>query len=368
MKLPDDNITCVSCPKCPPGSGTTALCGSTVPYNASIECKVCMPEHYSDSFSSESCKPCSACMPDEVIVAKCTKISNTRCSCKPCPVGYYRNQTLSKCLPCSECCLNAMDVVPQCVSQGMPHVQTCSYYKSKRCRSKCWFDEMTVKKHGGKQSCLPCPICSSELGLTKPCGGFLYDEVVPKCEHPTLGKTFVNQQGILQSCKHCLPGQEVIVNCSGKSDTICGGCKPGFYFNDLSKSCEECFWCCSYSDRKQIKKCIRGGMLFAEFYHTSLPTQLLSSLHVNMQSAQVNQEQGCLKGFLKIDKSSLSVIAMTLVVLALKLIFQKKKDCGQKEKSLDVTNDDTIVSMLPMKEHLCETIQTVPTSSTSELN
>lgn len=109
-------------------------------------------------------------------------------------------------------------------------------------------------------------------------------------------------------------------------------------------------------------------MLFAEFYHTSLPTQLLSSLHVNMQSAQVNQEQGCLKGFLKIDKSSLSVIAMTLVVLALKLIFQKKKDCGQKEKSLDVTNDDTIVSMLPMKEHLCETIQTVPTSSTSELN
>ena len=368
VKLPDDNITCVSCPKCPPGSGTTALCGSTVSYNASIECKVCMPEHYSDSFSSESCKPCSACMPDEVIVAKCTKISNTHCSCKPCPVGYYHNQTLSKCLPCSECCLNAMDVVPQCVSQGMPHIQTCSYYKSKHCRSKCWFDEMTVKKHGGKHSCLPCPICSSDLGLTKPCGGFLYNEVVPKCEPPTLRKTFINQQGILQSCKNCSLGQEVIVNCSAKSDTICGSCQPGFYFNDVSKSCEECFWCCSYSDSKQIKKCIRGGLLFAEFYHTSLPTQLLSSLHVNMQSAQVNQEQGCLMGFLNIDNSSLYGIAITLVVLVLKLIFQKRKDCEQKEKSLDVTNDDIEGSMLPVKEHHSETVQTVPTSSTSELN
>jgi len=227
---------------------------------------------------------------------------------------------------------------------------------------------MTVKNHGGKYSCLPCPICSSGLGLTNPCGGFVYDKVVPKCEHPTLGKTFVNQQGILQSCTNCLPGQEVIVNCSAKSDTICGGCKPGFYFNDLSKSCEECFWCCSYSDSKQIKRCIRGGMLFAEFYHTSLPTQLLSSLHVNMQTAQVSQGQGCLMGFLNIYNSALSVIAITLFVLALKLIFQKRKDCGQK-KSLDVTNNsDTKVSMLPMKEHPSETIQTVPTSSTSELN
>lgn len=363
MELPNGNITCLNCPKCPPGSGTTALCGGTLPYNASVECKVCMPEHYSDSFSSESCKPCSACMPDEVIVAKCTKISDTRCSCKPCPKGYYRNRTLSKCLPCSKCCLDVMDVVPQCVSQGMPHTQMCSYHKSKRCKSKCWYDEMTVKKHGGKHSCLPCPICSSELGLTKPCGGFIYDEVVPKCEHPTLGKTFVNQQGILQSCKNCSPGQEVIVNCSAKSDAICGGCKPGFYFNDLSKTCEECFWCCSYSDSKQIKKCIRGGILFAEFYYTSLPRQLLSSLHVNVQ---------CLMGFLKLDKSSVYVaFVITFVFLALKFVkkrFQKRKACGWKEDSLGVTNDETMESMLPLKKRVSEAIQTVPISTTSELN
>ena len=84
-----------------------------------------------------------------------------------------------------------------------------------------------------------------------------------------------------------------------------------------------------------------------------------------MQSAQVNQEQGCLMGFLNIDKSSRYGIAITLVVLVLKLIFQKRKDCKQKEKSLDVTNDDIEGSMLPVKEHLSET---VPTSSTSELN
>lgn len=355
----------MSCPKCPPGLGTTALCGATVPYNASIECKVCTPEHYSDSFSSESCKPCSACMPDEVMVGKCTKISNTRCSCKPCPMGYYRDQTLSKCLPCSECCSNALDVVAQCVSQGMPHTQACSYSKSKHCRSKCGYDEITVKMHGGKHRCLPCPVCSSEFGLTKPCGGFLYDEVVPKCEPPTLGKRFINQQGVLQSCKNCSPGQEVIVNCSAKSDTICGGCRPGFYFNDLSKSCEECFWCCSYIDSKQIKNCIRRGMLFAESHHTSLPTQFL---HVNMKSAQVNQEQGCLMEFLNVFKSPLYIVALAFVILAFMVISQKRQDCGRKEKSLDVSNDETMVSKAPMKKNLSQTIPTVLTTSASELN
>ncbi|KAJ7327370.1 hypothetical protein OS493_027060 [Desmophyllum pertusum] len=229
VKLPDGNVTCMDCRTCPPGSGATTTCGSTVPYNAiSVECKECTPEHYSDSFSSEICKPCSKCMPDEVIVAKCTKLSDTRCSCKPCPKGYYRNHTMSKCLPCSGCCLGAgVDVVvPQCVSQGMPHAQICSYHKRKPCMAKCWYDEITVVKHDGKNSCLPCPVCSNDFGLTKPCGCFIHDhDVLPKCERPTLGKTFVNQQGILKSCKICSTGQEVVVNCSANSDTICGGCK-----------------------------------------------------------------------------------------------------------------------------------------------
>ena len=366
MEQPNGNITCLNCPKCPPGSGSTVPCGGVVPYNTSVECKVCMPEHYSDSLSPESCKPCSTCMPDEVMVAKCTKVSDTRCSCKPCSKGYYRNETMSKCLPCSCCCLDGMDVVvPECVSQGMPPTQSCSYHKSKPCRSKCWYDEMTVKKHGGKHSCLPCPVCSNEFGLTKPCGGVIYDDVVPKCERPTLGKTFINQQGILQTCKTCSTGEEVVVNCSAKSDTICGGCKPGFYYNDQSKSCEECFWCCSHSDSQTIKNCIREGMLFAESYRTSLPSwQLLLPLQANMhEQGQVTQEQGYLMGFLKLDKT-ISVSGTFLIMflfLAIHFI-QRRKDYGSKEANIENTNHETMECMPPQKKCLPENIETEQTN------
>lgn len=324
----------MDCRTCPPGSGATTTCGSTVPYNAiSVECKECTPEHYSDSFSSEICKPCSKCMPDEVIVAKCTKLSDTRCSCKPCPKGYYRNHTMSKCLPCSGCCLGAgVDVVvPQCVSQGMPHAQICSYHKRKPCMAKCWYDEITVVKHDGKNSCLPCPVCSNDFGLTKPCGCFIHDhDVLPKCERPTLGKTFVNQQGILKSCKICSTGQEVVVNCSANSDTICGGCKSGFYFNDLSKSCEECFWCCSRSDSRKIVKCIREGLIFAEHYRSFLP----------MQPFPFWQGNTC----------TFTICVLSLMVLFIFqrknvfFIFQRKKDCGSKEASSNITNLETLES------------------------
>jgi len=87
-----------------------------------------------------------------------------------------------------------------------------------------------------------------------------------------------------------------------------------------------------------------------------------------MKSAQVNQEQGCLMGFLEVFKPPLYVVALAFVMLAFKVISQKRQDCGQKEKSLDVSNNETMVSMPPMKKHLSETIPTVLTSSTSELN
>lgn len=359
LELPCGNVTCLKCPECPPGSGATTPCGGTVPYNTSVECKDCIPEHYSNSFSSDICKPCSTCMPGEVIVEKCTKISDTRCSCKPCPKGYYHNQTMSKCLPCSGCCLDGMDVVvPQCVNQGMPRTQSCSYQKSKPCRSKCWYDEMTIKKHGGKHSCLPCPVCSDEFGLTKPCGSFIYDDVVPTCECPTLGKTFINQQGILQSCKTCSTEEEVLVNCSAKSDTICGRCNPGFYLNDKSKSCEECFWCCSHGDSQKIKNCIREGMLFVEFYHSTLPRQLLLPLQVNMQPHQVNQKEGYLIEFLELGKSKVSpsvAVLVVLLILVLHYFVQRRNGCENNGVCHEITGHEKMECMPLPKKHLSET-------------
>lgn len=80
----DGEYTCMICPKCPPGQGATVHCGSAVPNNVPVTCKACKSGEYSDSFSSESCKRCSSCLPHEAIVAECNNISDTRCSWKMC--------------------------------------------------------------------------------------------------------------------------------------------------------------------------------------------------------------------------------------------------------------------------------------------
>ena len=144
------------------------------------------------------------------IYSPCTNISDRRCSCKLCTKGYYRNKTISKCLSYSGCCLDEMDeVVSQCVDQRLPRTQTCSYHNRNPCGSKCWYDEITVLNPDGKHSCQPCPVCSKDMGLTVPCGGLVRDEMLIGCERPTIGKTFVNQQGVLQSCNTCSSGRGV---------------------------------------------------------------------------------------------------------------------------------------------------------------
>ncbi|RMX53360.1 hypothetical protein pdam_00018690, partial [Pocillopora damicornis] len=91
-----------------------------------------------------------------------------------------------------------------------------------------------------------------------------------------VGKTFVNQHGTLESCKICAIGQNIVANCSTKSDTICGGCEPGFYLNDKSNTCEECFWCCNHNDRKSFMDCIKEVMMLKESF-SGLGLQLLFS-------------------------------------------------------------------------------------------
>ena len=197
--------------------------------------------------------------------------------------------------------------------QGMPRTQSCSYHKRKPCLAKCWYDEITVVKHDGKQICLPCPLCSDEFGLTKPCGSVVTDGAIPRCELPILGKTFVDQQGVLQSCKICSIGQKVLANCSTKSNTICGECMPGFYLNDHSKTCEECFWCCGFSDSRSIVNCIREGMASSE-NSQGLATQPRSpSLGLNEQFGQlqtVEQEN------YKVNSNELDKVT-TVVVLSI---------------------------------------------------
>ena len=374
MEFSNGHLTCVKCPKCPPGLGSTVPCGSVLPVaqNVSVTCKPCLQGEYSDSMSSEDCKPCSKCLPDEAMVTQCTNISDTRCSCKPCPKGYYRNKTISKCLPCSECCLDGTDeVVPQCVSQTIPRSQTCSYQKRKPCGSKCWFDEITVASRDGKYNCQRCPACSKESGLTVPCGSVVSEETFIGCERPSLGKTFVNQQGVLQSCNTCSLGQEVIQNCSSNVDTKCGGCKKGFYYNYHSKTCQECFTCCNriYSDN--IMKCIRERMPFVDL-NKGFPTgNVLSFLHQQTQSFQADHECYLWK-LLNTDNRRKLALGLVLVVLTYfvwNLTFRRRKHSRNKVEDFDVPNlDKTEPASLQKGPQFNTTSEATQDASTGELD
>ena len=157
--------------------------------------------------------------------------------------------------------------------RGYLPVKHVATQERKSCTSKCWYDEITVLKRDGKRhSCQLCPVCSKNMGLTVPCGTITSEDKFIGCELPTLGKTFLNFQGVIQSCSICPPGQGVVANCSYKSDTSCGGCKEGFYYNPLSGSCQECFLCCSLSDSDAIIQCIKEGTFsgITNYIHLSL--------------------------------------------------------------------------------------------------
>ena len=337
IKSHNNDLFCVDCPVCPPGFGVTIPCGSSVPvsYNVSVACKPCVAGEYSDSLSSERCKPCSNCLPDELVVTSCSDISDTCCSSTRCPKGYYRNETVLKCLPCSECC-GLDEVIPQCVGQKIPRTQTCGYQKRKSCGSECWFDEVTVVGRDGNQTCQPCPVCSKESGLTVRCGSVVREGVFVGCERPNLGKTFVNQQGVLQSCSICSLGQVVIDNCSSNCDTKCGGCKQGFYFDYHSKTCQECFSCCKYIDSDNITKCIRKGVFLAERNDVFQARQPFLQRH--SQSVQAHQDSH-LMSLLKLLKMGL---ILGLILVAFDFVLQRRKDSSTKIHNVDVPSLDRV--------------------------
>ncbi|XP_022798274.1 uncharacterized protein LOC111336429 isoform X2 [Stylophora pistillata] len=344
LETRNGGFVCLDCLKCPPGMGVTIPCGNKIPYGASVECRTCNPGYYSDSYSPESCKPCVTCGPNEIMVTACTETSDTRCKCKPCPEGYYQNQTLSKCLPCSGCCLDGLDVVvPQCLKQGMPRAQACRYHKKKPCSAKCWYDEITVVKNDGEQICLPCPLCSEEFGLTKPCGSVVTDGAIPKCELPILGKKFVNQHGILQSCKSCAIGEDVVANCSIKSDTICSECKLGFYLNDQTNICEECFWCCRHSDSKNFMDCIKEARMFAEPFSGLGLHLLFSPFVLNRQSGQLQTaKQGSpLVEYIKLDTFRATLLGLGFILILFHITSKRKPTLNSKYQCPFLNNLET---------------------------
>ncbi|KAJ7383313.1 hypothetical protein OS493_029281 [Desmophyllum pertusum] len=75
-QYPEVDVECVPCPDCPEGQGLSPQCGSRIPNDSKIECKLCLVnETYSNNHGIESCKPCQECHLKNVI-QHCTESQN----------------------------------------------------------------------------------------------------------------------------------------------------------------------------------------------------------------------------------------------------------------------------------------------------
>ena len=336
----------MTCPKCPPGSGSTVPCGATIPapFNASEICKPCKLGEYSDSSSLESCKACSKCLPTEIVETDCTSISDTRCSCEPCPKGFYRNEITFHCLPCSECVEGINEKVDQCAGQKISRDQICGYRKRKLSGPNCWYDEITVLKRNGKHSCQACPVCSKVSGLTVPCGSIVREGISIACERPTDGTTFVDKDGVLRPCSVCSPDQEVIRNCSSHFDTQCGRCKQGFFYNSYSKTCQECFSCCNHIGSDDIINCIRKGMSFFALHDDVFRSPIIS-VQLLPHSARDGYEYSSLWSFmLAVRKYILEVLFLFFSFYFSKNLVSQWRNYSKKlqRRNVQVHNFDEI--------------------------
>ena len=124
------------CPICYPGQGLSVKCGTSVPFNRSIECLQCVEGvTYSDKESTGVCLACRVCGENQVKTGVCSlEKDDTDCKCIE---DFYREIT-GDCHECGWCCVNDSrdEYMPDCT--GMP--------KNKRCRIQKHSDECVPQK------------------------------------------------------------------------------------------------------------------------------------------------------------------------------------------------------------------------------
>ena len=125
------------CPICYSGQGLSVKCGTSVPFNRSIECLLCEEGvTYSDTEGTGVCLPCRVCSENQLKTGVCS-LEEDNTDCTGCIEGYYKEIT-GDCHECSWCCINDSrdEYMPDCA--GMP--------KNKRCRKQKHSDECVPQK------------------------------------------------------------------------------------------------------------------------------------------------------------------------------------------------------------------------------
>ncbi|EDO37730.1 predicted protein [Nematostella vectensis] len=117
----DGNSTCVPCELCPPGQGLSVNCGATT--NVFPKCVSCQEgKTFNNGKSYFQCSTCVPCGENQLIIGKCTIYNNTQCG--GCRNGYYSEDSIYDCLPCSKCCgpPDAAFIAEKCIAHSIESI------------------------------------------------------------------------------------------------------------------------------------------------------------------------------------------------------------------------------------------------------
>ena len=99
-------------------------CGGVAKHGTDLHCVACKERMYSDTYGKDQCRPCSLCSEGGSFKRNCSASQNRLCG--SCNYGYYMNDVVSSCLPCSICCWDGKDQLEsQCIDQGLPSHRHC---------------------------------------------------------------------------------------------------------------------------------------------------------------------------------------------------------------------------------------------------
>ncbi|EDO45713.1 predicted protein [Nematostella vectensis] len=115
------------------------------------------------------------------------------------------------------------------------------------CSNKCKWNEYITKDIVGNEACVKCPNCAEGHGLMPECGSHISYGDKFRCVPCTDGETYSSSND-LTSCRPCslCPHKKVIQKCNATQNSICDtrNCEEGFYYDDITRDCQPCSWCC----------------------------------------------------------------------------------------------------------------------------
>lgn len=287
---------CVPCLSCPHGQGLSPPCGSRVSGRNYILCEPCEAgKTFSSSFDKTSCKSCSQCAPNEIVVRPCKPSSDVVCSrCQPnqitwisstkekyecldcpiCPPGFEpshpcgstvpygvlitcvqcrEGETFSattdreQCTPCSPCGPRRQRLIARCTKYfdticGSISTTTCGY-------DQIQLNQLDSLNHT-EITCIDCPMCPAGMELSEPCGTVVYGPTSLSCVPCRPGITYSDQPSKYgcKPCASCSPDAVVISHCSVLKNTACSTNSKCSYnqisfSHDSTLTCIDCIEC-----------------------------------------------------------------------------------------------------------------------------